>query len=79
MSPIFFNNDLSNIGHCIMGKKKSLNEYICSILSDISANTSFLFCSMKGKLRSYIEIGLFSVLYVPVSLCKFFFIFFNLN
>ena len=22
MSPIFFNNDLSNSGHCIMGEKK---------------------------------------------------------
>lgn len=33
MSPIFFNDDLSNIGHCVMGKKKkkSLNAYFCSI------------------------------------------------
>lgn len=24
MSPIFFNDDLSNIGHCVMGKKKKI-------------------------------------------------------
>ena len=57
MSPIFFNNDLSNSGHCIMGekkKKKSLNAYFCSILSDVSADKLIV-----ESIASYINITCF--------------------
>ena len=32
MSPIFFNNDLSNSGHCIMGEKKKKKILKCIFL-----------------------------------------------